>query len=89
MLIEGCYNLKEKCLCITEKCVTVTVWFGSNLFTGSCQNLFSQKQFCRLCTCFQNQIIHRHLHVDYNPLQGMFVLIWSLKLSTAPFTAGP
>ena len=25
-------------------------------------------------TCIQNQIIHKHVHVDYNPLKGMLVL---------------
>jgi hypothetical protein len=48
------------------------------------KNLFSEKQCCRFCTCIQNQIIHKHLHVDYNPLQGMLVLISSLQLSTSP-----
>jgi hypothetical protein len=37
-----------------------------------------------------NQIIHnfKHVHVDYNPLKGMLVLILSLKLSTVPYAAG-
>jgi hypothetical protein len=36
-----------------------------------------------------NQIIHnfKHVHVDYNPLKGMLVLILSLKLSTVPYAA--
>ena len=53
------------------------------------KNLFTDKHFCRFYTCIQNQIIHKHLHVDYNPLKGMLVLISSLKLSTVPFAAGP
>ena len=40
-------------------------------------------------TCILNQIIHKHVHVDYNPLKGMLVLISSLKLSTVPYSAGP
>ena len=53
------------------------------------KNLFSEKQCCRFCSCIQNQIIHKHLHVVYNPLQGMLVLISSLQLSTVPFAAAP
>ena len=34
------------------------------------------------------QIIHKHFHVDYNPLKGMLILISSLKLSTVPYAAG-
>ena len=33
----------------------------------------------------QNQIIHKHVHVDYNPLRG----ISSLKLSIVPYAVGP
>jgi hypothetical protein len=36
-----------------------------------------------------NQIIHKHVHVDYNPLKGMLVHISSLKLSIVPYAAGP
>ena len=50
---------------------------------------FSEKHFCRFYTCIQNQIIHKHFHMDYDLLQGMVVLISSLKLSTVPFAAGP
>jgi hypothetical protein len=37
----------------------------------------------------ENQIIHKHVHVDYNSLKGMLVLISSLKLSTVPNAAVP
>jgi hypothetical protein len=57
--------------------------------TGSCSNLFTYKNFCRFFACIQNQIIHKHVHVDYNPLKGMLVLISSLKLSIVPYAAGP
>ena len=30
-----------------------------------------------------------NVHVDYNPLKGMLVLISSLKCSTFPYAAGP
>jgi hypothetical protein len=36
-------------------------------------------------TYIQNQIIHKHVHMDYNPLKGMLILISSLKLSTVPY----
>ena len=51
------------------------------------KNLFRNKYICRY-TCIQNQIIHKQVHVDYNPLKGMLVLISSLKLSTVHYTAG-
>ena len=47
------------------------------------------KHFCRFYTCIQNQIIHKHVHVNYNQLKGMHVLISSLTLSTVPYAAGP
>ena len=31
----------------------------------------------------------QHVHVDYNLLKGMLVLISSLKLSIVPYAAGP
>jgi len=34
-------------------------------------------------------VVFTHVHVDYNPLKGMLVLISSLKLSTVPYAAGP
>ena len=37
----------------------------------------------------QSQVIQKHMHVDYDPLKGMIVLISSLKLSTVPYAAGP
>jgi hypothetical protein len=37
---------------------------------------------------FSYQIIHKDLHVDYNPLKGMLLLISLLKLSTVPYAAG-
>ena len=40
-------------------------------------------------TCILNQIIHKHVHVDYNPLKGMLVLISSLKLSIVSYGTGP
>ena len=60
-----------------------------NFITGRFLNLFTNKYFCRFYTCIQNQIIHKHVHVDYNPLKGILVLISSLKLSTVPYAAGP
>ena len=63
--------------------------FEVNFITGSCLNLFTNKHFCRFYTCIQNQIIHKHVHVDYNPLKGILILILSLKLSIEPYAAGP
>ena len=57
-----------------------------NFITRSCWNLFTNKHFCLFYTFIQNQIIHKHVHVDYNPLKGMLVLISSLKLSTDPYS---
>ena len=57
--------------------------------TGSCSNLFTYKHFCRFYACIQNQIIHKHVPVDYNPLKGMLVLSSSLKLSIVRYAAGP
>ena len=58
--------------------------------TGSCSNLFTYKHFCRFFACIQNQIIHKHVHVDYDPLKGMLVFISSLKLSIViTYAAGP
>ena len=57
--------------------------------TGNCSNLFTYKHFCHYYTCFQNQIIHKHVHMNYNPLKGMLILILSLKLSIVPYAAGP
>ena len=37
--------------------------------------IFSNKHFCRFYACIQNQIIHKHVHVNYDPLKGMLVLI--------------
>jgi hypothetical protein len=34
-------------------------------------------------------LIHKHVHVDYNLLKGILVLISSLKLSIGPHVAGP
>jgi hypothetical protein len=47
------------------------------------------KHFCHFYTCIKNQIIHKHVHVDYNPLKGILILISSLKLSIVPYAAGP
>jgi hypothetical protein len=56
------------------------------------KNLFSEKQCCRFCSCIQNQIIHKHLHVVYNPLQGMLVLIFlttsGKKITSKPYSNG-
>ena len=48
------------------------------------------KIFSQIFLRMHNQIIHnfKHVHVDYNPLKGMLVLILSLKLSTVPYAAG-
>jgi hypothetical protein len=45
----------------------------------------------KFTSTIQNQIIHKHVNVDYNPLKGMVlvVLISSLKLWTVPYAAGP
>ena len=45
-----------------------------NFITGRFLNLFTNKHFCRFYTCIQNQIIHKHVHVDYNPLKDMLVI---------------
>ena len=90
MLIEGCYNLIEKCLYSTSKCVTVGVWFGSKKVLPEVAKIFSQINISVVFyTCIQNQVIHKHVNVDYNPLKGMLILISSLKLSTVPYAAGP
>ena len=51
--------------------------------------IFSQINICHFYTCIQNQIIHKHVHVNYNPLKGLLILISSLKLATFPYAAGP
>jgi hypothetical protein len=43
---------------------------------------------CKIAKVRAKGIIHTHLHLDYNPLQGMLVLISSLKFSTVPYAAG-
>ena len=65
--------------------------FGSkfDFYNRKLLNLLAYKHFCRFYACIQNQIIHKHVHVDYNPLKGMLVFISSLKLSIVPYAAGP
>ena len=53
---------------------------GSN-FLSEVVKIFSQ---INISVVLQSQIIQKHLHVDYNPLKGMLILISSLKLSTVP-----
>ena len=82
MLIEGCYNLKEKCLYSTTcKSVSPLVYSLEVFFLPEIVKIFLQ---INISVVLQSQIIHKHLHVDYNPLKGMLVLISSLKLSTVP-----
>jgi len=82
LIIEGRYTLIEKCLYNTYKRVTVSVWFGSKF------DFYNRKLLKSFYTCFQNQIIHKHVHMDYNPLKGMLVLISLLKKSIVPYAAG-
>jgi hypothetical protein len=65
--------------------------FGSkfDFYNRKLLNLLAYKHFCRFYACIQNQIIHKHVHVDYNPLKGMLILLLSLKLSIVPYAAGP
>jgi hypothetical protein len=59
-------------LILTLKSVSTLVYgLEVNFLTEFVKNLFTDKHFCRFYTCIQNQIIHKHLHVDYNPLKGM------------------
>jgi hypothetical protein len=58
-----------------------------NFITGSCYFFVTNKHFCRFYTCIQNQIIHKHIHVNYNPLKHILELISSLKLSTVHYAA--
>jgi hypothetical protein len=44
-------------------------------------------EYCEIT--FNRGLLIIHVHVDYNPLKGMLVLISSLKLSTVPYAAGP
>ena len=86
MLIEGCYNLKEKCLYSTlYKCtcksVSPLVYSLEVFFLPEVVKIFSQ---INISVILQSQIIQKHLHVDYNPLKRMLVLISSLKLSIVP-----
>ena len=39
------------------------------------KNLFTCQNFCPFYACIQNQIIHKDVHVDYDPLKGMLVRI--------------
>ena len=83
MLVEGCYNLKEKCLYSTNymyKYVTVSVVWKYFLLPEVVK-IFSQ---INISVVLQSQIIQKHLHVDYNPLKGMLVLNSSLKLLADP-----
>jgi hypothetical protein len=51
------------------------------IFLPEIVKIFSQ---INISVVLQNQIIQKYLHVDYNPLKGILVLISSLKLSTVP-----
>ena len=51
------------------------------IFLMEIVKIFSQ---INISVVLQNQIIQKYLHVDYNPLKGILVLISSLKLSTVP-----
>jgi tRNA(Ile2) C34 agmatinyltransferase TiaS len=65
MLIEGCYNLIEKCLYSTSKCVTVGVWFGSKKVLPEVAKIFSQINISVVFyTCIQNQVIHKHVNIQ-------------------------
>ena len=46
------------------------------IFLPEVAKIFSQ---INISVVLQSQIIQKHLHVDYNPLKGMLVLISSLK----------
>jgi hypothetical protein len=65
MLIEGCYNLIDKCLYSTSKCITVSVWFGSKKVLPEVAKIFSQINiFVVFYTCIQNQVIHKHVNIQ-------------------------
>jgi hypothetical protein len=67
--IEGCYTLIEKSLYNTYKRVTVSVWFGSKF------DFYNRKLLKSFYTCFQNQIIHKHVHMDYSQMIENFEII--------------
>jgi hypothetical protein len=52
--------------------ITVVLKVETDIITGNTASLLHMNS---------NQIIHKHVHVDYNPLKGMLVHISSLKLS--------
>ena len=98
-MIINCLKKGDK-ICFIEKCLTTLRRVSPSVYglevnlisiTQSRLNLFTYKHFCHFYACIQNQIhvIHRHVHVDYNPLKGMLVLISSLNLSIVPNAAGP
>ena len=66
---------------LTGKRVSPLVHSLEVLFLPEVIKIFSQ---INISVVLQSQIIQKHLHVDYNPLKRMFVLISSLKLSTVP-----
>ena len=63
------------------KSVSPLVYSLEVFFLTEVVKIFSQ---INISVVLQSQIIQKHLHVDYNPLKGMLVLILSLKLSTVP-----
>jgi hypothetical protein len=62
-----------------RKSVSPLVYSLEVFFIPEVVKIFSQ---INISVVLQSQIIHKHLHVDYNSLKGMLVLISSLKLST-------
>ena len=65
-------------------CIEIIINPCNMVFTGIAEvvKIFSQ---INISVILQSQIIQKHLHVDYNPLRDMLVLISSLKLSTVPW----
>ena len=63
------------------KSVSPLVYSLEVIFLTEVVKIFSQ---INISVVLQSQIIQKDLHVDYNPLKGMLILISSLKLSTVP-----
>jgi branched-subunit amino acid transport protein len=50
------------------------------------KNLFTYKPICRFYACIQNQIIHKHVHVDYKPIKRYDRTYY---VNCIPYAAGP
>ena len=67
----------QQCQSVSPLVYSLEVFFLTEVV-----KIFSQ---INISVVLQSQIIQKHLHVDYNPLKGMLILISSLKLSTVPW----